>query len=136
MASYMGAKFDKYWNVIHGIMAIATVLDPRFKMKLLEFYFPKMYQNDSSYEIDKIRMICYELVTKYQLKNNTREEVYQSTIASSSQLELVLGKVDPLASFDLFVSSTTSDEHVKSELDHYLGEPVLPRSPNFDILAW
>ena len=44
--------------------------------------------------------------------------------------------MDPLASFDLFVSSTTSDEHVKSELDHYLGEPVLPRSPNFDILAW
>ena len=28
------------------------------------------------------------------------------------------------------------DEHIKLELDHYLGEPVLPRSPNFDILAW
>ena len=93
----MIAKFNKYWNVIYGIMAIAIVLDPRFKMKLLEFYFPEIYHNDSSYEIDKIRTIWYELVTEYQLKNNTKEEVYQSTIASSSQLELVLGKVDPLA---------------------------------------
>lgn len=44
--------------------------------------------------------------------------------------------MDPLSSFDLFVSDTTSNEHVKSELEHYLGEPVLPRSSNFDILAW
>ena len=57
----MVTKFDKYWKVIHGIMVVATVLDPRFKMKLLEFNFPKIYQNDSSYEINKI----YELVKKY-----------------------------------------------------------------------
>ena len=33
-------------------------------------------------------------------------------------------------------SNTTSNEHVKLELDHYLREPVLPWSPKFDILAW
>ena len=81
----MVTKFDKYWKVIHGIMVVATVLDPRFKMKLLEFNFPKIYQNDSSYEINKI----YELVTKYYLKSNTKEGVCQSIIASSSQSELV-----------------------------------------------
>jgi len=33
MASRMILKFDKYWSVIHGIMGIASLLDPRYKMK-------------------------------------------------------------------------------------------------------
>ena len=40
MASRMIAKFDKYWS---GIMAIVVILNLRYKMKLLEFYFPIMY---------------------------------------------------------------------------------------------
>ena len=39
MAANMIEKFDKYWSVINEIMAIATVLDPRFKMKLIEYFF-------------------------------------------------------------------------------------------------
>ena len=33
MTSRMIAKFEKYWSVIHGMLAIVTVLDPRFKMR-------------------------------------------------------------------------------------------------------
>ena len=29
MAKSMVAKFDAYWNVIHKLMGVATVLDPR-----------------------------------------------------------------------------------------------------------
>ena len=38
MAKSMIEKFDEYWSVIHGILAIVTVLDPRFKMKLIEYH--------------------------------------------------------------------------------------------------
>ena len=44
--------------------------------------------------------------------------------------------IDPLAAYDLFVSSTSNIDGVKSELDYYLEEPVLPRAASFDILAW
>nr|KYP39326.1 Retrovirus-related Pol polyprotein from transposon 17.6 [Cajanus cajan] len=37
MASKMVAKFDKYWFVIHEIMGFAIILDPRYKLKLLEY---------------------------------------------------------------------------------------------------
>ena len=37
MAKSMVAKFDAYWNVIHKLMGVATVLDPRYKMTLLHF---------------------------------------------------------------------------------------------------
>ncbi|KAL5560719.1 hypothetical protein UlMin_036930 [Ulmus minor] len=39
MASNMEEKFLKYWDVTHGIMAVASILDPRYKMKLIEYFF-------------------------------------------------------------------------------------------------
>ena len=36
-------KLDCYWNVIHGIMVVTTILDPRYKIELLEYYFPIIY---------------------------------------------------------------------------------------------
>jgi hypothetical protein len=43
MAAKMVAKFDKYWSGIHGIVGVAAVLDPRYKMTVLEFYFDKVF---------------------------------------------------------------------------------------------
>ena len=37
MASRMISKFEKYWSVIHGASVIATILDPKFKIRLIEF---------------------------------------------------------------------------------------------------
>ncbi|CAN6687894.1 unnamed protein product [Malus baccata var. baccata] len=36
MATKMSIKFEKYWHKIHGAMAIAAIMDPRFKMKLIK----------------------------------------------------------------------------------------------------
>ena len=41
MATNMITKFEKYWNSLHGVLALGTILDPRFKMKGIEFYFSK-----------------------------------------------------------------------------------------------
>ena len=55
MATNMIEKFNKYWGEIHNLLAVATVLDTRFKLKLVEFYFPKTFGNeDSMYEIRKV----------------------------------------------------------------------------------
>jgi len=36
----MIAKFDKYWGVINEVMAVGIVLDPRYKIDLLDYIFP------------------------------------------------------------------------------------------------
>jgi len=39
MAASMILKFDKYWDEISGVMAIGIVLDPRYKIDLLDYFF-------------------------------------------------------------------------------------------------
>ena len=99
---------------IHNLVTIATVLDPRFKMKLVEFYFPKIFGNeDSKYEIEKVRQICDELIDKYKKKYHSSGNGSQSS-TSSFQFEMTTGAgkqveaKDRLASFDVFVFSTTN----------------------------
>jgi hypothetical protein len=43
MAIKMTNKFDKYWGESNLLMSIAAVLDPRYKMKLINFCFPIIY---------------------------------------------------------------------------------------------
>lgn len=40
----MMTKFDKYWSDVHGIMGVAIVLDPRYKVVLLEFIFKRFME--------------------------------------------------------------------------------------------
>lgn len=50
MATQMMNKFKSYWSVIHDIMGVTTVLDPRYKMSLLEYYYKKLYPIDAYHE--------------------------------------------------------------------------------------
>jgi len=43
MAQKMLDKFLKYWDVIHGILGVASVLDPRFKLKMMEVCYSNIF---------------------------------------------------------------------------------------------
>ena len=132
MAEKIKVKFDKYWTVIHDIMGVATVLDPRYKMELLIYYYPKLYGNDSVAQVSRIRQLCYDLVSDYQLKMNG-DSSRSSPILETSNVE-----GDELSDFDKFISQKkkAKNSHGKTELDHYLEEDVLPRTADFNILWW
>ena len=130
-------KFDKYWSGCHIVMTIAAIFDSRYKIKILEFYFPLMYGFEASNEIEKIRGMCYELLSKYQSKSYLGQKTSSyGTSSGSTLLELNYDEQDPLSKFDLFVHSTIGESHTKSELDYYLEESILPRNSNFDVLSW
>ena len=73
MASSMAHKFDSYWSTFHGIMVVATILDPRYKMTVTECYFPLLYEYGSSYEINKIHEVLLRLVGEYEQKSKARQ---------------------------------------------------------------
>ncbi|KAH7839612.1 hypothetical protein Vadar_006257 [Vaccinium darrowii] len=132
MASKMAEKYDKYWENIHGILGVATVLDPRYKMSLIEFYFSRIFVIDSNLKIEAIRKLCYDLFTEYQGKLSKLGSESSSKVVSSFE------DGDDLSLYDKFILSRkkTKIADVKSELDKYLEDDVFPCSPKFDILEW
>lgn len=56
MAGPMNIKFSKYWDECSSCLAIVVVLDPRYKMDIIEYYYDKLYGKDLSYSrVQKIR---------------------------------------------------------------------------------
>ena len=139
MASSMLEKFEKYWDVVHGMMAVAAILDPRYKMALVQFYFPLIYGDDSSYEVDRICKLCCDLVSEYQFKINSTGGDDDNDSSSSRQSDFSQTAASRLSTFDMFVKNMNRSRTsaARTELDNYLEEQVLPQNTtDFDILLW
>ncbi|KAH1208654.1 Zinc finger BED domain-containing protein DAYSLEEPER [Glycine max] len=125
MADSMISKFKKHWGMINGVMTIGVILDPRLKMKLLNYFFPLMYGIE-------------DLVSKYQSRKKRTTSIFTSSLIVSS-LDSNGGKVDWSSDFLKYVQETSYDDCVKSELDLYLEELVLfnqSNISNFDMLGY
>ncbi|XP_022865374.1 zinc finger BED domain-containing protein RICESLEEPER 2-like [Olea europaea var. sylvestris] len=122
MATSMMEKFNKYWSDIHGVLALAAVLEP---------------SNNAVSEIDKIYQVCSKLVHDYQKKNFSSGSLTQSSISScQTETSSANNKSDRMADFYKFVSNVEVPSSVKTELDTFLDEPIWPRSDDFDKLTW
>ena len=62
----MSVKFDKYWETVHGFMGLTTMLNPRYKLKLMEYIFPHLYEHLASYEIQRFTNYYYDLLHEYE----------------------------------------------------------------------
>ncbi|KAK8574980.1 hypothetical protein V6N12_062657 [Hibiscus sabdariffa] len=66
MADKMQRKFDKYWGECNLLISIAAILDPRNKMKLIDFSFRVMYfEDEAPKQICMVRDSLYELYKEY-----------------------------------------------------------------------
>ncbi|KAJ1289103.1 hypothetical protein BS78_02G139400 [Paspalum vaginatum] len=55
MDTAMMEKFNKYWDEKNNVMVIATILDPRYKMRYIEWCFGKMFDGGQiQIEIDEV----------------------------------------------------------------------------------
>ena len=126
-------------------MAIAAVLDPRFKMTLINFSFPRIYQGfEVARNIDRVHDSLYELYNEYVMDNtpsNARQSASKSTEGSSSvggnnSKFRTRGRME----FDQFVRNADNIQPAKSYLDVYLEEGVFLCSDDsdidFDALEW
>ncbi|KAH9782451.1 BED-type domain-containing protein [Citrus sinensis] len=133
----MADKFDKYWNEIHPMLVVAVVLDPRYKMMLIHFYFPKIYGDTADEFIECAHKLCYDLVKEYESKaahvsggQNVGLEISRSESCPNSN------KYWDVDEFETFRSQNKCAKVNKSELDRYLDEELLDSISDFDILAF
>jgi len=132
-------KFDKYWGVISGVMAIGIVLDPRYKINLLDYFFPQIYGDQSGYEIEKVKILFKDLVREYEINMKGKKLVSSCQNPNINICQSVDGRKDAwrrdFAKHQIAKKSEPSN--YKLELDYYLEEPTLPDSDEeFDILVW
>ncbi|PKI32005.1 hypothetical protein CRG98_047614 [Punica granatum] len=153
-------KFDKYWKDSCLVLAIAVVMDPRFKMKLVEFSYSRIYGDDAENWTRIVDDGIHELYLDYlepmlplpaapveNGEENLKTEAPGGGLpqggGATSQEDLQLhhdGTLisfgDGLSDFDVYISEISSSQETKSELDQYLEESLLPRVQEFDVLGW
>ncbi|WOL10823.1 Zinc finger BED domain-containing protein RICESLEEPER 2 [Canna indica] len=132
MATKMIDKFEKYWKVIHGVMGVAALLDPRYKMDLIEYYYDMLYSDERFFEVERVRKIARNLVDEYSARMTTENERplrSSSQVVGSSKTDLQFG-----VGYDEFLSKKR--KRTRNDLDIYLEEDVLPKTSSSDILIW
>ncbi|KAK2648324.1 hypothetical protein Ddye_015813 [Dipteronia dyeriana] len=134
MASNMIVKFDQYWNNVHGVLTMASLLDPRFKLKLPQYFFPlNCGEYKAEDEVKKVSKLCEVIFLESQARVCEKHSQEVRVICSSDFS--IEGERDSLDGF-LSWNSEISDVNEKSKLDCYLEEKTLPMSHGFDILGW
>ncbi|CAN1335396.1 Zinc finger BED domain-containing protein RICESLEEPER 1 [Linum perenne] len=134
MASKMKAKFDRHWSKCSLALAIAAILDPRFKMKLVEYYYSQIYGSTALDRIKEVQEGIRELFSAYSICSTLVDQ--GSSLPCSSLPGASTNSRDRLKGFDKFLHETSQSQSVASDLDKYLEEPVFPRNCDFNILNW
>ena len=154
-AASMREKFEKYWDgllTMNPLVIIASVFDPRNKMKFASHCFDKLYGKDSlesNHLRSSIKSVMRELYEEYVLLSKSAGGESAGTgseHAASEQSSVVfdLSDDDEYERMDSLYSEMvkeTADDEISSELDIYLLEKSVPREDNglglnYDVLSW
>ncbi|VAH52231.1 hypothetical protein VPH35_031636 [Triticum aestivum] len=122
----MQEAFDEYWQNSYVWLSIPVVLDPRFKMSFIQFRLQRAYSTDSLGYLSEIHDTVQELFDEYY---DATEQLSGVRLLRSAALDTADN--DPLEDWDEHLNCQMS-----SELEDYLGEVLVPRKDDFDILKW
>ncbi|KAE8728421.1 hypothetical protein F3Y22_tig00004457pilonHSYRG00061 [Hibiscus syriacus] len=130
-ASVICDKLKLFYEITEGF----SVLDPRYKTTLLEYYFENIYGVTAEHEVERIVQLCRDLVTEYEERiMSSKNEPQPFNGASLDSVPVDLGNP---GDFDAYVSRKRQKKtQVISELDRYLEVDVISRTSDFDILTW
>ncbi|XP_057786906.1 zinc finger BED domain-containing protein DAYSLEEPER-like isoform X2 [Salvia miltiorrhiza] len=134
-------KFTKFWEDCNLVLAIAVVMDPRFKMKFVEFSFSRIYGDDAEVWVKIVDQGLHDLYLDYVMLSlpapiieADNEDLVKTEEVSPE--DGILSDDGGFSDFDVDISDIMGETHVKSEIDQYLEESVLPRVQDFDVLGW
>ena len=81
MDEQMVSKFNKYWSVIHEIMRMAAVLDPRYKLKFVELLLPVLYgEEKAKIEFQNLEGFVKTLFQEYESNNASKKRKSEGTV--------------------------------------------------------
>ncbi|KAL1148125.1 hypothetical protein V6Z11_A10G103600 [Gossypium hirsutum] len=139
MAIKMKEKYDKYWGDIDKmnlLMFVACVLDPRQKLKYLEFAHSEMSSFEKACEMmQKLKESLYEFFDEYKppLHNTCSQTSVPTHVSLDRPQQKMKRRMQALyKKHELEIGG----EDKTSELDKYLAEANEDFVEDFDILLW
>ncbi|KAL6539129.1 hypothetical protein OROGR_011778 [Orobanche gracilis] len=108
-------KFAKYWEDSYLVLAIAAIVDPRFKVELVELKYSGIYGKDMKNQTTIVRDSLCRLLLEYELQCPQVNVNLVKTEGPHDDIFLAEG--DDMLNFDLDVSDFMGEPHMKSELD-------------------
>ncbi|KAL5706065.1 hypothetical protein ACHQM5_024276 [Ranunculus cassubicifolius] len=135
MGEKMKEKFGDYWTKHNIILAMAVVMDPRYKMNFVEYAFNAIYGNNS--ETKKVRTNLDNLLDLYvKTYSAATTSATQQQDGAQTQLHNTRHGNDLLKDFESFESEEYLTAPQKSQLELYLLEPKRKITEPLDVLDY
>jgi hypothetical protein len=71
IATQIISKFEKYWFEFSEVLAIAVILDTRYKLYLINYYYTKIYGVIDSIPFENVHEKVKNLFMEYNASSNT-----------------------------------------------------------------
>jgi hypothetical protein len=140
MAMKMMLKFEKYWGYDANqnfILYVANVLDPRFKLKYVEFCFGELYDfhqaRDLTTKVKDHLVGLYEFYLRADEVKDVNRHIYDVNDVDCNDTDV---NVNTFARFKRHLQKEESVEN-KNEVERYLNDGCEdPDDEKLDILGW
>lgn len=144
MAFKMLMKFEKYWveKEPNLLLSIALVLDPRYKLKYLEFCYKKIYDDTLATMLtDRVKCELKNLLEEYVIACKVTDSLEGTSKTPKDTLPVDnTSKIDMNMMAEFYKFAEEDGGNDKTELEFYLEEKLYPsqnvQEDNFNILDW
>ncbi|KAK1583952.1 hypothetical protein Q3G72_028543 [Acer saccharum] len=130
MGMQMSLKFEKYWSECNQILAIATILDPRYKLQFIEWAYAKLHGKDSL-ELHGVHETLFSLFNVYMEAlspilnlSHSKQETFGPTSSEDAIFE------------DFDICYKEASVSIKTEIHKYFDDERLDRKKELDVLTW
>lgn len=87
MAEMMMAKFEKYWSDFSLTLAIAVILDPRYKIDFVDWSYSMVY-GKNSIQFQEVVNKLFSTFNEYEMKNSSSTLQVEKSKQKSSDIEV------------------------------------------------
>ncbi|XP_077251986.1 zinc finger BED domain-containing protein RICESLEEPER 2-like [Tasmannia lanceolata] len=88
MATKMQSNFDKYWRECNVMLAIAVVLDPRYKLKYLSFMYHLIYATDEAEsQVSLVKYEAFKIYDEYVSAHSSRRRRVLQSVERFSEVD-------------------------------------------------
>jgi hypothetical protein len=144
MTNRIKVKYDKYWGdveKINPLLFVASLLDPRYKMIALEYWFRLSFGVDKAKRMDtQLKWVLGRLYEHYS--NGYKHVGSRSTLSNDEDVRSGITSVGSSKFKTTFIQNfhsiraSRNSMQCKIEIEQYFLEDVETLSENFNILMW